>query len=64
MVSLPSLSDLPFFFPLLAWQGLQSPKDHLFFCSWTFYSPSILNQLLPDSWKRLRAGKVLMGRFL
>lgn len=38
MVSSASLSDLPFFLPLLAWQGLQSPEDHLFFCSWTFYS--------------------------
>lgn len=62
MVSSASLSDLPFFLPLLAWQGLQSPEDHLFFCSWTFYSTSILNQLLSDSWKRFRAGKV--GRLL
>lgn len=58
MASLCSLSDLPFFLPFLPWQGPLSPKHHLFFCSWTFYSTSILNHLVSET---RTTGKVLGG---
>lgn len=59
MISLCSLSDLPFFFPFLPWQGPLSLKHHLFFSSWTFYSISILTHLVPEAWI---TGKVLGGK--
>lgn len=49
--------------PCCPGKACRAPRIIWFFCSWIFYSTSILNQLLPEPWGRLRPGEFFVEGF-